>query len=258
MKANINHKLLLISLITICIAATCTSANACIPPCITILSPENKIYATNTIPLNFTIDKPLKWISWIGYSLDGQTNITISGNTTLTDLEDGAHCVIVYANDTCWGLMGASETVCFTVDTTPPNITNIIQLPPTDNVFEDDDVKVNATVTDDISGVKQVTLSYTCTNSNETWSEAVNMTNLEGDIWNATIPKFPYPTNVTYTITAEDNVGNANTTEEMAYSIQFEVIPEYSPLFIVSMFIITTLLTITAFRKKHDKNFTSI
>lgn len=52
--------------------------------------------------------------SWMGYSLDGQGNVTIVGNTTLTGLSDGSHQVIVYADDTL-GNMGASQTVYFTV-----------------------------------------------------------------------------------------------------------------------------------------------
>ena len=93
------------------------------PPTISILSPENKRYTVNDVPLTFTVSKAS---SWIGYSLDGQSNVTITGNKTLTGLSDGIHTVTVYANDTA-GNMGYSETVYFTiqtspVDTTPPSI----------------------------------------------------------------------------------------------------------------------------------------
>ncbi len=78
---------------------------------IIILSPENKIYYENSVPLAFTIDKPM---SWIGYSLDGAANITITGNTTLTSLAYGEHNLIVYANDTL-GNERSSDRVYFTV-----------------------------------------------------------------------------------------------------------------------------------------------
>lgn len=78
---------------------------------ITIVSPENKIYATSSVPLDFTKNQAT---SWIGYSLDGQLNITITENTTLFGLSYGYHNITLYANDTC-GNMGSSGTVCFAV-----------------------------------------------------------------------------------------------------------------------------------------------
>jgi len=63
--------------------------------------------------LSFTVDEAT---SWIGYSLDGQVNVTIAGNTTLSGLSDGSHSLIVYANDTA-GNTGASEIVYFGIKT---------------------------------------------------------------------------------------------------------------------------------------------
>ena len=80
-------------------------------PTVSILSPQNTTYASTLVPLNFTVDETT---SWIGYSLDAQANATITGNTTLTSLFEGAHSITVYANDTA-GNMGASETVYFTI-----------------------------------------------------------------------------------------------------------------------------------------------
>jgi len=248
MKTKISFIVVPILLMATYIAVTSVPVNAWYSLKIEILSPKNNmIYATNSIPLTFTISRTA---SWIGYSLDEQANVTISGNTTLTDLQDGWHDVIVYANSTCGG-MAASCKVNFAVDTTPPNITNIHQLPANDSVYPEDEVKVNATVTDDLSGVKQVTLLYDV-NSSGTWIEE-NMTQLEGDIWNATIPAFPYDTNVTYAISAEDNVGNAITTTEMGYNIQYTVIPEFSPLIILPMFMMASLIAVVAYRRKTAK-----
>jgi hypothetical protein len=52
---------------------------------------------------------------WMGYSLDGQDNVTINGNTTIDGLSNGLHNVTVYARDDL-GNTGVSETVTFTVD----------------------------------------------------------------------------------------------------------------------------------------------
>jgi len=52
---------------------------------------------------------------WMGYSLDGQDNVTITGNTTLSGLTSGLHSVTVYAKDS-FENTGASETITFSVE----------------------------------------------------------------------------------------------------------------------------------------------
>jgi hypothetical protein len=84
------------------------------PPNVSFLSTE-KAYTTSDFPLNFTVNES---VSKISYVLDGQENITVAGNTTLTELTSGAHNVTVYAWDTA-GNTGASETVYFTVAEEP-------------------------------------------------------------------------------------------------------------------------------------------
>jgi hypothetical protein len=53
--------------------------------------------------------------SWMAYSLDGQANVTITGETKMPGVTNGCHSVTVYANDTC-GAMTRSNTVFFSVD----------------------------------------------------------------------------------------------------------------------------------------------
>jgi hypothetical protein len=217
-------------------------------PTITILLPENKTYAATSIPLNFTLNGTT---FWIGYSLDGAANVTVTGNTTLTALPNDHHHVTVYANDTA-GFMGASNTVYFAVDTIAPNITAVTQAPPKNNVTPQDAVIINATIIDNLSGVKQVLLNYTYTNSSGSWNRLVNMTNLGGNIWNATIPPYPYLTNVTYVMIAEDNVGNKITTEEMGYTYQYDVIPEFAIAIILPLSMLAALLAAIAYGKKRS------
>jgi len=83
------------------------------PPTISIVSPENKTYDATDIPLTFTVDES---VSWMAYRLDGQANMTITGNTTLHGLSDGSRSLIVYARDIA-GNTGASETVYFSIKT---------------------------------------------------------------------------------------------------------------------------------------------
>ena len=81
------------------------------PPRISVISPTTQTYNESSIPLLFDFDKP---VSWKGYSLDAQDNVTISDNTTVGGLSDGLHNLTFYANDT-FGNMGASETINFTI-----------------------------------------------------------------------------------------------------------------------------------------------
>jgi hypothetical protein len=84
-------------------------------PRITILSLENQTYYTSNVPLNFTVNEVTTQIS---YSLDGQNNVTLTGNTTLTGLSNGLHNVTVYASDELENT-GASETISFRVAEEP-------------------------------------------------------------------------------------------------------------------------------------------
>lgn len=80
-------------------------------PQITVLSPVNGSYPVGDVALNFAVSEPA---AWTGYSLDGQENVTIAGNTTISGLSIESHQLTVYANDTT-GNMGASETISFTI-----------------------------------------------------------------------------------------------------------------------------------------------
>jgi len=86
-----------------------------IHPEVTVITPERKSYTTTSVSLTFTVDKPT---SWLGYSLDGQDNVTIIGNATIDGLTNGLHNVKVYAIDT-FGNIGTSEAVSFSVAEKP-------------------------------------------------------------------------------------------------------------------------------------------
>ena len=86
---------------------------------ITIISPENVTYnspdITSNLTLSFYIEVPrIRMVNWIGYSLDGQPMVTISGNTTIP-VANGHHNISVSANGTFGGDYVSSGTVHFTV-----------------------------------------------------------------------------------------------------------------------------------------------
>jgi len=81
------------------------------PPRISIRAPLDRTYNATDVPLNFIVREP---VSWMGYSLDGQANVTITGNTTLSELSYGSHNLTVYANDIA-GNTGYSKTIYFSI-----------------------------------------------------------------------------------------------------------------------------------------------
>jgi hypothetical protein len=89
-----------------------------LPPHILVLTVENKTYKTADLPLNFTVNEETPQLT---YSLDGQDNVTIAGNTTLSGLPKGDHILTIYAKDEA-GNMGASETIYFSVEPFPTTL----------------------------------------------------------------------------------------------------------------------------------------
>jgi parallel beta-helix repeat protein len=95
-------------------------------PELTIVSPSNKTYRSNTLLLVLTMNKPAQ----LSYSLDNQTELTVDRNLNLTDLSIGAHSVTVHANDT-EGNKTSSEvqfTITFLGDINLDGAVNIIDI----------------------------------------------------------------------------------------------------------------------------------
>jgi hypothetical protein len=85
-------------------------------PNVTFESSLNGTATTNsTVSLVFSVDKA---VDWVGYSLDGQGNVTVAGNFTLSGLSGGSHSITLYANDT-YGNMGVSDALTFSVELFP-------------------------------------------------------------------------------------------------------------------------------------------
>ena len=87
------------------------------PPDVSILQMENATYTEPEVPFIFTVNEAA---SKITYSLDGQENTTVAGNTTLTGLAYGTHNMTVYAVDVA-GNAGGSETITFTIAEPEPD-----------------------------------------------------------------------------------------------------------------------------------------
>jgi hypothetical protein len=96
-----------------------------VPPEIKVVSPASQTYNGSSVSLVFTVNKP---VNWMGYSLDGQDNVTVSGNATIAGLSNGLHNVTVYARDELENT-GASETVSFTVAKPEPFPATLVVAP---------------------------------------------------------------------------------------------------------------------------------
>jgi hypothetical protein len=82
---------------------------------ISFLSPQNQTYSATDILLNFTVPKSARSVR---FSLDGQANVTITGNTTLTALTYGSHNITLYIDDP-FGNTSPSETIYFAIAEEP-------------------------------------------------------------------------------------------------------------------------------------------
>jgi len=92
------------------------------PPNISSLSVEDKTYYASNVQLNVIVNEP---VSEVIYSLDGQKNVAVTGNTTLTDLSKGEHDVTVCAIDSA-GNKGNPETVHFSIEVPEPFPTALV------------------------------------------------------------------------------------------------------------------------------------
>lgn len=159
------------------------------PPIVKIQSPLNQTYATNLVWANVTLHEAG---SWCGRNLDGNTNVTMTNssgnwNNQMTGLSEGSHNVRVYCNDTAGNMNGSSANIVyFTVDTTPPTISNVTITPNT--TTNGTLITINATITDAL-GVNSSTVKAYIQKPDETILSNITLSNvssLYNGTWNTT------------------------------------------------------------------------
>jgi len=165
------------------------------PPEVNLVSPLNTSYSTSEIWVNFTIDEPT---SWLGFSLNGASNVTILGNFYLSSLPEGSHSIILYGNDS-FGSMVATELVWFSIDTLPPIITLIN---PINNTYTSNSVFVNFSVNEPAEWI-----GYSL-NGNP------NVT-VTGDYWLTFLTQDSY----SIVLFVKDNAGNMGISEVIHFTI---------------------------------------
>lgn len=203
------------------------------PPEISVLNPQNTTCPTSNVTLVFLVNEST---DWIGYSLDNQANVTIYGNTTIP-VSEGQHTLIVYANDT-GGNMGSSYAVWFNVDVKPPNIETPTRMPEGD-VEPYQEVMVSVNVTDEISDVEMVILSF---QNDTSWYNTTMDFNQATSLYEASIPGQLFDTLVKYKVIAYDEAGHSAVNDNEEENYIYMVVPEFS-----SALILFTALAITTF-----------
>ncbi len=135
-------------------------------------------------------------------------------------------------------------------DTAPPGIELISQNPPRENVQPNQNVTVSVNATDSQSGLRNVTLMYSFDNGTS-WETSQTMElNSSSNLFEGTIPGQPANTWVQFSIIAYDNAGNNATLEGTQPNSIYQVVPEFASILILPLFVLATLLTVIAYRRK--------
>ena len=192
-------------------------------PQISIISPENMIYTKTTIPLEFSVNEA---VSWMGYSLGGGANVTITGNTNLTILTEGLHTLGVYVRD----IVGdeGSSVVTFTVDVYPPVV---FVLSPENRTYGDSNVLLDVEFEEPISSMMYSLDGY----ENVTFTEGIPLLELEVGSHNVTVY-------------ATDLAGHIGVSETIYFSI--EPFPTTLAIALVAIIAVVGLGILAYFKKR--------
>jgi PKD repeat protein len=200
-------------------------------------SPKNatiKVYnSTRTVAIKAITD------------LTGGTNITRTDSILIpAGTAEGSYNINVTVYNIYELSSTATQTDAIKVDITAPTITSVSQNPPANNVQPTDTVEVTATVTDALSGVKNVTLYYS-KDGGATWNPVPMQPN--GQLYKGTIPPLPADTTVKYYIEAFDKAGNKKISPETEYYI-YTVIPEFPNILAILLILSATILIAAAIK----------
>lgn len=164
-----------------------------VPPKIQITSPENKTYTD--IEIAYTTNRVL---SWVAYSLDNQANVTLTDKLQLTNISNGPHEIVIFANDTL-GNIGASNKVYFSIDILAPRISILL---PQNQTYSSRDIQLTFITNEEVTK-----LSYILDGKEEL--------PISG---NATLPAL-YDGSHRITIYATDEYGNSGSSETIYFTI---------------------------------------
>ena len=186
-----------------------------IPPIIEIISPENKTY--RTVQIDYRVNKA---VSWVGFSLNNEPNVTLTRNSHILNIPNGPHSIVLFARDHV-GNIGTSQTVHFTVDNAAPNI-NIIT--PLNQTYSTADIALTVTID------KTAHLSY-----------SLNGQPIVPITGNITLPALPDGSHV-IVVYATDELGNSGVSDEVFFNIS-----TFPTFWVATTFILIIILLTTTY-----------
>jgi len=178
------------------------------------------------------------------YGLQGSENLTQTATTVKPRI------IVEYADFLFSTGLGPKPME----DVNPPHIGVPTQEPPSDMVMPYQNVTVSVNITDAESGVKNATLHYNLNNS-ATWISVVMSYNSTSGLYYATILGQSEETFVKYKIVAYDNAGNMAVEDKAGQYYTYTVIPEFSSVTILALFMVLTVLVAVFSRKRLSKKF---
>jgi parallel beta-helix repeat protein len=119
---------------------------------------------------------------------------------------------------------------------------------PKDDVQPGQEVKVSVNVTDFVSAVKNVTLSYNL-NDSAIWIDFPMIRNSTTGLYGVIIPGQQANTLLRYEISAYDNAGNYKIEDNSGQYYVYTVIPEFTSTILLPLFMLTTLVATILFKK---------
>jgi hypothetical protein len=220
-------------------------------PEISISSPSNLTFNTNSLPLNFTMGhiQPLATDASVYYSLDGEDKISIFSasvsridfvknkitpfNLMVGNLSDGLHNLTIYAEITYlrYGLSSVSSSVQFTIDTSPPTISGL-------------------SIANKTYNLQNITLSFNV-NENTSWA-AYNLDN-QG---NTTIQGNTTLTGLSdgshsIVVYANDTLGNMGKSDTVFFTVNIPTAENFIPAIVLSgMIVIAVAVGLLVYFKK--------
>jgi hypothetical protein len=194
---------------------------------ISITSPANETYNSNLLVLNYTVYFTLTKNQLVAYSIDGGANVTIFSKykyssqfyetickqVMLPELSDGSHHLEVYAVYAEGEGASDHDQVYFTVDTTPPVISN---LSVENKTYYSTDIPLNFTVNEAVSQI-----SYSIDNQ-------ANLT-INGDTTLAGLVEGSHSL-VVYANDTAGNIGASETVNFTVATVESQSGPELFPV----------------------------
>lgn len=201
-----------------------------IEPTIWAISVANKVFNQTDVPLTF---RGSELFSHITYSLDGKSNVSTAGDTTLNGLSYGTHYLSAFPTDKA-GNIGILKTVNFTViDVVPPKV-SILSIEK-NKKYDSSNLVLNFTINEEYSKI-----AYVLDNQhNVSMAGNLTLSSLSNGEHNVTV----YST---------DDAGNVGASE----IINFTVSVPFPALPVVAVSVAVVALTVAGllvYRKKHKR-----